>query len=281
MRLELAAGHGASGAVIADDYPRKPLLEVGGGLGKAEDRHDLAGNGDVKSVVARDAVLFAAEPVADTAKLAVVHINAAAPSNSLGVDAKLVALHDVVIDHRGEQVVCGTYRVDIAGKMQVNILHRHYLRIAASTGSALYAEHRTERRLAQRRGGAFPDMPQRIGKPYRSRGLALARGSRCDGGDKNELPLPARTPAQVVKVYLCLEAPIVLKIFFVYIKLLRNFPYRAHAAALCNSQVGISVHRRPPRFSVFCCTYKHYIFILYHKRRALNTLVCRQKLRSV
>ena len=40
---------------------------------------------------------------------------------------KLVALHDMVIYHRGEQVVCGAYRVDIAGKMQVNILHRHYL----------------------------------------------------------------------------------------------------------------------------------------------------------
>ena len=61
----------------------------------------------------------------------------------------LVALVDVIVDQRREQVVSQRDRGEVAGEMQVDVLHRHDLRVAAAGGAALHAEHRAQRRLAQ------------------------------------------------------------------------------------------------------------------------------------
>ena len=63
----------------------------------------------------------------------------------------------------------------IAGKMQVDVLHRHDLRIAAAGRAAFHAEGRTERRLANAQHRLFADVIERIGKPDRRRRLAFAR----------------------------------------------------------------------------------------------------------
>ena len=65
-------------------------------------------------------------------------------------DLRLVAVEAVRVDQRGEQVVRGRDRVHVAGEVEVDVLHRHHLRIAAAGGAALDAEHGAERRLPQR-----------------------------------------------------------------------------------------------------------------------------------
>ena len=65
------------------------------------------------------------------------------------VDVERVAPVDVVVEHRGEQVVGARDGVEIAGEMQVDLLHRRDLRPAAAGRPALLAEARAERGLAQ------------------------------------------------------------------------------------------------------------------------------------
>ena len=63
--------------------------------------------------------------------------------------AEPVAPVDVVVDHRGEQVVRRRDGVEVAGEVEVDVLHRHDLGIAAAGGAALDAEAGPERGLAQ------------------------------------------------------------------------------------------------------------------------------------
>ena len=91
----------------------------------------------------------AAERRDDRAQRAVVHVDDAAPADAARVDAERVAPIDVIVDQRGEQIVRRADGVEVAGEVEVDVLHRHDLRIAAAGGAALDAEAGTERRLAQ------------------------------------------------------------------------------------------------------------------------------------
>ena len=97
-------------------------------------------------------------------------------------------MHDVVIYHRGQQIVRRADGMDIAGEVQIYILHRNYLRIASAARSALYAEHGAKRRLAQCSGRIFADLPQAVGKADGGCGLALACRSRRYGRYRTSLP---------------------------------------------------------------------------------------------
>ena len=145
---------------VADDYAREPRLEVGDVAREAEHGHDLARNGNLEAVLAGHALHPAAEAVDDVAQLAVVHVHRALPGNLLRVYAERVTLLDVVIQHRGEQVVRGAYGVEVAGEVQVYVLHGHDLGVAAARGAALDAEYGAERGLAQRGHGALAYFPQ-------------------------------------------------------------------------------------------------------------------------
>ena len=92
----------------------------------------------------------AAQAEHDVAERAVVHVEHALPHDAAGVEAQRVALKDVVVEHRGQQVVRGRDRVEVAGEVEVDVLHRHHLRMPAAGGAALHAEARAERRLAER-----------------------------------------------------------------------------------------------------------------------------------
>ena len=64
------------------------------------------------------------------------------------VEAELVALVEVVVDHRRQQVVGGRDGVEVAGEVEVEQLHRDDLAVAAAGRAALDAERRAHRRLA-------------------------------------------------------------------------------------------------------------------------------------
>ena len=135
-------------ARLADLDIAEPPLQIGEILGKAEDRHDLARHGDVEASLAREAVGGAAERGDDLAQRPVVHVHGAAPGHPAGVDVELVAPIDVIVDQRREQIVGGADGMEIAGEMEVDVLHRHDLRVAAAGSAALHAEAGAEARLA-------------------------------------------------------------------------------------------------------------------------------------
>ena len=71
---------------------------------------------------------------------------------------------NMIVDHGGEQVMGCRYRVEIAGEMQVNVFHRHDLRMAAPGRPTFGAETGAQRRFAQRQDCAFADSVERVRK---------------------------------------------------------------------------------------------------------------------
>ena len=101
-----------------------------------------------------------------------------------------VALMNVIVEHGGQQIVGRADRVKITGEMQVDVLHRHHLCVPASGGPALDAEHRTERRLAQRQRRILADAAQAVGKTDGGGGFALPGRRGGNGGDQNQFAVP-------------------------------------------------------------------------------------------
>ena len=172
---------------IAHHNAGKALFQVGKAGGKAENSHHFACHRDVKAILARRAVHLAAKAVHQKAQLAVVHIYTALPGDAARVNAKGVAVMDMVIHHGGQQVVGRADGVQIAREVQVDVLHGHHLGIAAARGAALDAKHGAKAWLAQRKAHVFAHAVQRVGKAYAGGGFALARGRGADGRNQNHL----------------------------------------------------------------------------------------------
>ena len=187
VALDVAGAHRFAVAGVADDDVGEPLLQVVEVRGQAEHRHHLGGHGDVEAVLAREAVGDAAERGGDLAQRAVVHVDRAPPSDAAAVDAERIAPVDVIVDQRAQQIVGGADGVEVAGEVQVDVLHRHHLGIAAAGGAALDAEARAERRLAQAQHRLLADVVERVGEADRGGGLALARRRRRDRGHQDQL----------------------------------------------------------------------------------------------
>ena len=77
--------------------------------------------------------------------------------------------------------------MDIAGEVQVDVLHRCHLSVAAAGTAALHAEARPQRRLPQADSGALANAVERVAEADGGCGLALASRSRVDGRDEDQL----------------------------------------------------------------------------------------------
>ena len=164
------------------------ILQV---AGDGHDRHHLGGGGDVKAGLARIAVGAAAEADGDVAQRPVVHVHGAAPADPQGVDLVRVAVQDRGVDHRRQQVVGRRDGVDVAGEVEVEVLHRDDLGQTAAGGAALDAEHRAQRGLAQAGDRVLADDSQALGEADERRRLALPGLGRGHAGDAHQLAVRA------------------------------------------------------------------------------------------
>ncbi len=137
---------------------------------------------------------LATPPSEDTicAQRAVVHVHDAAPHHAALVDVERVAPVDVIVEQRGEQVVGRRDGVEVAGEVQIDVLHRHDLRVTAAGRAALHAEGRTEARLAQAQHRLLADVVERVGQADRGGRLALARRRRRDRRHQDQLAVLLR-----------------------------------------------------------------------------------------
>ena len=181
--LQVVHSHRLVVVGVADDGPCKALLQIRDGRREAEGRHDLGSDGDVVAVLTGHAVRADAEAADDGAELAVVHIHRTLPGDALRIDAEGVALVDMVVQHGRDQVVGSADGVEIAGKVEVDVLHGDDLGPAAAGSAALDAEDRSQGRLAEGEDGVLSDLPETVRKTDGSGGLAFAGRSRGDGGD--------------------------------------------------------------------------------------------------
>ena len=222
---------------VGDNHLAEALLEVGEAGRKAENCHDFARDGDLKAVLAGHAAGLAAKAVDDVAELAVVHIDSALPHDLAGVDAEHVALLDVVVEKSGQQVVGSADGVEVAGEVQVDILHGDDLSVAAAGSAALDAEHGAERGLAQADHGVFAELVERVGKADGRGGLALARGGGADSGDEDQLCLAGQL-ADLGEVELCLIFAVEFQMVLVDPGVRRDLGDLFHFVSLSDLNIG-------------------------------------------
>ena len=205
-------GDGLAGTAVAHNHLGQAGLHVHQIGGQAQHSHDLRGHHDVEAVLAGHAGGLAAQAAGDMAQLAVVHVHHPLPGDLTGVDVQGVALLDVVVDQGGQQVVGDADGVEVAGEVEVDVLHGDDLGIAAAGRAALHAEHGAQGGLTQTDDGLLADLVQGVGQTHRGGGLALAGGGGADGGYQDQLGLPGQV-LQSMDVHLSLIVAVVLQVF--------------------------------------------------------------------
>ena len=224
---------------VGNDHAAEARLEVHEVGRQAEARHDLGGHGDVEAVLARHAVRDAAKAVDDAPELAVVHVDAALPHDAARVDPQGVALLDVVVEHRGAEVVGRADGMEVAREVEVDVLHGDDLGVSAAGGTALDAKHRSQGRLAQAEHGVLAHLAEGVLEADGRGGLALAGRRGVDCGDENELALHGHV-REGVDVDLRLVVAIELELLGTQASPLGDLGDRQHPGLLGNLDVGLS-----------------------------------------
>ena len=178
-------------AGVAHDDVAQALFEVFARGGQAEDGHHFRSHDDVKAVFAGEAVARSAQGDNGGAQGAIVHVHDATPDDAPGVKAQCVAVVDVVVHERGQQVVRQRDGVEVAGEVQVDVFHGHDLGVAATCCAAFHAEHRTKGWFAQGDDGALADAVKRVAQANRRGGFAFTGRGGADGGYENEFAVRA------------------------------------------------------------------------------------------
>ena len=131
-------------ACVADHDATETFLHVVEVGSETEDRHDFRCNDDVEAVFTRIPVAGAAECDRDISKGSVVHIDHTPPCHPAHIDTERIAVVNVIVDQRSEQIVSETDRVEIPGEVEVDVFHRDYLGVPSAGCATLHAEDRTQ-----------------------------------------------------------------------------------------------------------------------------------------
>jgi hypothetical protein len=144
----------------------------------------------------------------DPSQSSVVDVQHAWPADGGRIDAELVVTVEVVVEEGGCQVMGCAHGVEIAGEVEVDVLHGQDLAIAAARASALDPEDGPERRLPDGRGGTQAEASESLGETDRRRRLALSQRRGRDGRDDHlaAVRLPGE-PLQRLEPDLGLVAP--------------------------------------------------------------------------
>ena len=169
--------------------------------------------------------------------LALLVLRAQPVEHRLRVDLGLV--QHAGVDRRRDQVVRRGDGVDVARQVQVEVLHRHHLAVAAAGRAALDAEGRPLRRLADRRHHALAQHAQPLRQADGGRGLALAQRRRRDGRHVDVLALrPVGELLQHIQVDLGLVLAVQVQVVGAESQRRRDVEDRLQFRGLRNLQVA-------------------------------------------
>ena len=143
----------------------------------------------------------------------------------------------MIVQHRCQQVVCCADRVEITGKMEVDILHWNDLCISAASCTTFDTKDRSQRRLTKRYSYLFAKTFQSVCQTDRGRGLSFSGWSRVDRGHQNQFSILALGLFQKIVVNLCLIISILLQILLVYACRLCNLTDFQWIRCLCNLNI--------------------------------------------
>ena len=133
--------------------------------------------------------------------------------------------------------------MEVAGEVEVDVLHGDHLGIAAAGRSAFHTKDRAQGGFPQADHRPFADSVQGIGQPYRGGGFSLASGSGADGGDQYQLG-PAGQVLKGADVHLCLIAAIGFQHVFCQSQFRCDLLNGEHGCALGDLDITFHVHNR-------------------------------------
>src|SRR5680860_192525 len=240
--LDVFGGDGVSRLRVRDDDPIKAGLQIFEVSGKTEDGHELGGDGDVEARLALDALPLLTH--SDVAQGAFVQVHHARPGDVLDVDIEVVALEQVVIQHSGAEVMrCGD-GVKVTGEVQVDVLHRDHLRVAAAGCTALDPERGTERGLTQGGYHALADLRETHGQTHVGGGLTLTGRGGSDGGAEYQLAvgLVGQT-VQDIQMDLGFVLTVEIDVVLAEAEILRHLDDGLEGSFLCDLDVAFHASR--------------------------------------
>ena len=94
----------------------------------------------------------------------------------------------MIIDQGGEQIVRGTNRVEIAGKVKIDVFHGHDLGIASPRRSAFHSETRSETGFAKANHCFFTNAGEAVAQPNGGGCFAFAGWCRRHCRDQYQAP---------------------------------------------------------------------------------------------
>ena len=128
----------------------------------------------------------------------VVDVQDPRPGDGALVDVELIAVVQVVVDHRRQEVVGGGDGVEVAGQVQVHPLGRQDAGVPGTSGSALDAEGGPHGRLAQGENCLLSKAGEPLGQSDGRSRLALSERRRCDRSDDDVVGGIRTTAAHVL-----------------------------------------------------------------------------------
>ena len=145
----------------------------------------------------------------------------------------------MIVQNRTEEIIGSGHGVNIAGKVEVDVLHRDYLRVAAAGSTAFDAEYRTQRRLTQSEHSLLADLRHCLTKTHAHRSLALPSRGGVDGSHENELAVgTAGSFCIEFFCHLCLVVSIGFEVLGFNAKTCGNFSDGLHLGSLSNFDIG-------------------------------------------
>ena len=243
LGVQVTGGDGLAVPGVGNHQAGQTGLQVVDIGSQAQYSHDLGGNGDVVAVFTGHTIGLAAQAVHHEAELTVVHVHAAAPHHLAGVDIQGVALIDMVIEHRSQQVVGSADGMDVCGEVQVDVLHGDNLCVAAAGRAALHAEHGAQGGLTQSDQNLLADFAHSVSQTDGGSGLALTGGGGVDGSDQNQLAIGlVGHVLQDVVVNLGFVLAVLLQVLFVHTGGLGDLGDGEHFGFLCDFDVRFESH---------------------------------------
>ena len=111
------------------------------------------------------------------------------PDNLSGINTEGVSLLNMIVQQCSKQIVCGSDRMEVTGKVKVQILHGNDLGHTAARSSSLYAKAGTERRLSQGNDCLLAEFAECLSETDTRGRLALSRRGRVDCSNQNQLTI--------------------------------------------------------------------------------------------
>ena len=123
-----------------------------------------------------------------------------------GIEVELVAVEEVGVDERGEQIVRRGDGVKVAGEVEIDFLAGLDLGEAAAGGAAFHAEDGAEGGFARSDDGLFADALESLHEADGGDGFAFAGSGGRGGGDEDQLAA-GRTSGVVEEIEVELGEP--------------------------------------------------------------------------